>query len=91
MQERELVLVQAQDLLVLVEGLRVVQVRALGQVEDWVLALEQALGRVLELEQGPQQEALVEVLEPQERVQGLELAQEQGLLQELAQYPLVEF
>jgi hypothetical protein len=46
---------------------------------------------VLELEQGPQQEALVEVLEPQERVQGLELAQEQGLLQELAQYPLVEF
>ena len=70
-QERELVLVQAQDLLVLVEGLRVMQVRSQGQVEDWVLGLERALGQVLELEQ---------VQAPQER----------GLLQELAQGPLVE-
>lgn len=48
-QERELVLAQVQDLKVLVEGLRVVQVRARGQVEDWVLGLEKALARALEL------------------------------------------
>jgi hypothetical protein len=57
-QERELVLGQAQDLLVLVEGLRVMQVRAQGQVEDWVLGLERALFQALELEkvQAPQVE-----------------------------------
>jgi hypothetical protein len=48
-QERELVLAQVQDLKILVEGLRVMQVRAEGQVEDWVLALERALARALEL------------------------------------------
>jgi hypothetical protein len=47
-QERELVLALASDLLVLVEGLKVLQVRAQGLVEEWVLDLEPALVKVLE-------------------------------------------
>ena len=36
------------DLLVLVEGLKVLQVRAQGLVEEWVLALEPVLAKALE-------------------------------------------
>jgi hypothetical protein len=69
--EEKLVLAQAQDLLVLVEGLRVVQSRQ-GLVQDWVLALERALARALELVVVVplglvEREALVEVLEPREK------------------------
>ena len=46
---RELVLAQVGDLLVLVEGLRVMQVRQ-GQVEEWVLRLERDLAQVMEQE-----------------------------------------
>ena len=44
---RELVLAQVSDLLVLAEGLRVMQARQ-GQVEEWVLRLERELVQVLE-------------------------------------------
>ena len=44
---RELVLVQVSDLLVLAEGLRVMQARQ-GQVEEWVLRLERELVQVME-------------------------------------------
>ena len=44
---RELVLAQLGDLLVLAEGLRVMQARQ-GQAEEWVLRLERELAQVLE-------------------------------------------
>ena len=44
---RELVLAQLGDLLVLAEGLRVMQARQ-GQVEEWVLRLERELVQVME-------------------------------------------
>ena len=44
---RELVLAQVSDLLVLAEGLRVMQARQ-GQVEEWVLRLERELVQVME-------------------------------------------
>ena len=44
---RELVLVQVSDLVVLAEGLRVMQARQ-GQVEEWVLRLERELVQVME-------------------------------------------
>ena len=44
---RELVLAQLGDLLVLAEGLRVMQARQ-GQAEEWVLRLERELVQVLE-------------------------------------------
>ena len=44
---RELVLAQLGDLLVLAEGLRVMQARQ-GQAEEWVLRLERDLAQVLE-------------------------------------------
>jgi len=47
-EERELVLASVSDLLVLVEGLKVLQVRAQGLVEEWVLELEPVLAKVLE-------------------------------------------
>ena len=47
-EERELVLALASDLLVLVEGLKVLQVRAQGLVEEWVLELEPVLIKVME-------------------------------------------
>jgi hypothetical protein len=47
-EERELVLASVSDLLVLVEGLKVLQVRAQGLVEEWVLALEPVLAKALE-------------------------------------------
>ena len=52
---RELVLAQLGDLLVLAEGLRVMQARQ-GQAEEWVLRLERELVQVME-----QVEAQVEV------------------------------
>jgi hypothetical protein len=47
-EERELVLALASDLLVLVEGLKVLQVRVQGSVEEWVLELEPVLVKVLD-------------------------------------------
>jgi hypothetical protein len=47
-EERELVLALVSDLLVLVEGLKVLEVRAQGSVEEWVLELEPVLVKVLE-------------------------------------------
>ena len=44
---RELVLAQVGDLLVLAEGLRVMQARQ-GQVEEWVLRLEKDLVQLME-------------------------------------------
>jgi len=44
---RELVLGQVSDLMVLAEGLRVMQARQ-GQVEEWVLRLERELVQVQE-------------------------------------------
>ena len=44
---RELVLAQLGDLLVLAEGLRVMQARQ-GQAEEWVLRLERELVQVME-------------------------------------------
>jgi hypothetical protein len=77
-----LVLAQASDLLVLVEGLKVFQVRVQGQVEEWVFPLEKALRQVLELvevlQRGQGQEQPQGVQEPslgqpQEQVQAEEL------------------
>ena len=73
-EERDLVLAEMSDLRVLVEGLRVMQVRQ-GQVEAWVLRLDRDLSQVQEMVRAESQalataedlvraEALVEVLEP---------------------------
>jgi hypothetical protein len=69
-----MVLAEMSDLLVLVEGLRVMQARQ-GQVEAWVLRLDRDLTQVQEMvraefralataEDLVRAEALVEVLEP---------------------------